>query len=68
MDDSITINIDIDKLRNDLIDYFGSASSFIPVATMNIIEVEKASPLKLIKIAQDNNFDLNKYCNKVKKM
>ena len=61
------MEIDIQSLKKDLLDYFGTASSYNPVAIMNIIEVEQASPLKLIEIAQNNNFDLNKYCIKVKK-
>lgn len=61
------MEIDILSLKKDLLDYFGTASSYNPVAIMNIVEVEQASPLKLIEIAKNNNFDLNKYCIKVKK-
>ena len=65
MEDRITI--DIDSLRRDLINYFGTAASFNPLATMNIIEVEQVTPLKLIEIAKNNNFNLDKYCSKIKK-
>lgn len=61
------MEIDILILKKDLLDYFGTAFSYNPTAIMNIVEVEQASPLKLIEIAKNNNFDLNKYCIKVKK-
>ena len=61
------MEIDILSLKKDLLDYFGTASSYNPIAIMNIVEVEQASLLKLIEIAKNNNFDLNKYCIKVKK-
>ena len=55
------MTIDIEALRNDLINYFGTAMSFNPMAVMDLTEVEKASPEKLIKIAQKNGFDLTDY-------
>lgn len=54
-------NIDIESLRYDLINYFGSAMPMFPVATMDLIEVENASEDKLIEIALRNGFDLNNY-------
>lgn len=55
------LEIDIEKLRSDLMDYFGTAMGFFPVATMDLIKVQNASPEELINIALKNNFDLNKY-------
>lgn len=54
-------SIDIEKLRRDLIDYFGSATSFNPVAFMDVINVENASEEVLIDIALKNGFDLDNY-------
>ena len=55
-------NIDIEKLRNDLIEYFTSAMFIVsPVALVDLTEVENASDEKVIKIALDNKFDLSKY-------
>lgn len=55
-------NIDIEKLRNDLIEYFTSAMFIVsPVALVDLTEVENASDEKVIKIALDNKFDLKKY-------
>ena len=55
------VEIDIEKLRSDLMDYLGTAMGFFPVATMDLIKVQNASPEELINIALKNNFDLSKY-------
>lgn len=55
------MEIDFDKLREDLIDYFGSAMGMFPMAVMDVSKVERASKQELIKIAQQNGFDLRKY-------
>ena len=54
-------NLDFEKLRRDLINYFGSATSFNPVAFMDVIKVENASEEELIEIALKNGFDLEDY-------
>lgn len=53
--------INIEELRKDLIDYFGTAIYTSPLAIMNLAEVENANSNELINIALKNNFDLNKY-------
>lgn len=55
------MNIDIERLREDLINYFGTASSYNPIAMMDLIKVENASDDEIIKIAKKNNFDLKQY-------
>ena len=57
-------NINIEKLRNDLIDYFGTAffSGFFS-ASIDISRIENASDYELIKIAENNGFDLDNYRN-----
>lgn len=55
------INIDIERLRRDLIDYFGAAIPIYPVAIMDVIEVENADYYKLIEIAKCNGFNLDNY-------
>lgn len=60
------VNIDYDKLRKDLIDYYGTAMSFNPIALMELSEVEHCSNQKLIEIALKNRFDLSKYIEKNK--
>jgi len=55
-------NIDIERLRNDLINYFGTAMiniSFLALEDLN--KVEKASNYELIMIAQENNFKIDNY-------
>lgn len=54
-------NIDIEALRKDLIDYFGSATSMQPFAYADVIRVENATEEELIEIAISNNFDLDNY-------
>ena len=54
-------NIDIDRLRSDLIDYFGSATPFYPVAYMDVIDLENASDKRIIEIAISNNINLDNY-------
>ena len=53
--------IDIDRLRRDLIDYFGSATPIYGVAFMDVINVERASDEEVVRIALENGFNLSDY-------
>ena len=54
--------INISKLREDLLDYYGTAMfNASPLAIIELVKIEKASDDELIEIAIDNNFDLNEY-------
>lgn len=54
--------IDTDSLRDDLIDYFGTAMyNASPLAMMNLSEVENASDMRILELAQENGFDLDDY-------
>ena len=55
-------DIDIDRLRKDLIEHF-TASMFIvsPVALVDLSKVVNASDEEVIQIAKDNNFNLKEY-------
>lgn len=55
------MTIDIDKLRAALIDYFGTAMQYNPVALMDLTKVENASPEELVNIALENGYDLEDY-------
>ena len=55
------MEIDIEKLRNDLINYFGTATTFNQFAYVKLIEIKNASFDKLIEIAINNNFNLKDY-------
>lgn len=55
------MNINIEKLRSDLKDYFGTAMMSFPMAVIELSEVENASPERLVKIALDNGIDISKY-------
>ena len=52
------VTIDIERLRSDLMDYFGSAMMIFPMAVMDLTE---ASPEELLILARRNGFDLNDY-------
>ncbi len=56
--------IDYDKLKKDLIDYFGTALFTNPFAMSDIVKVESASLEELVEIARKNGFDLDKYNKK----
>ena len=54
----MNITIDIDRLRNDLINYFGTAKELYDVTTIDLINIETASDEKVVEIALENNFNL----------
>lgn len=54
--------IDFERLRTDLINYFGTAMYNISIAAMgNIQKIERASKEELIEIARENGFNLADY-------
>ena len=55
------MEIDIDRLRSDLIDYYGTAMSFYPQAVIDLSKIESASAEQLINTALSNYFDLSDY-------
>ena len=54
-------SIDYVRLRQDLINYYGSAMGSYPQAVMKVIEVEKATDGELRSIAVNSGFDLEEY-------
>jgi len=56
--------IDIEKLRKDLLDYYGTAMYNVsPLAIIELSKIERASEDELIQIAINNNINLNEYIN-----
>ena len=53
--------VDTYRLRYDLLDYFGSAIEYNPMAVMEVSRVESASADELIRIAIENGFNINNY-------
>lgn len=53
--------IDYEKLREDLIDYFGIAMMINPVVVIELTKVEKAILQDLIQIAVNSGLNLNNY-------
>ena len=55
-------NLDIERLRKDLIEHFTSAMFIVsPIALVDLTEVENANEEQIVKIALNNKFDLKKY-------
>ncbi len=56
------MEINIEKLRNDLIDYFGTALfNGNSMAIVDLSKIEQANDYELIEIAIQNGFNLNNY-------
>lgn len=56
------IIIDVDDLREDLIDYFGTGMFDVSPAMMIMLEkVKSASDMEVVDIAIKNGFDIRKY-------
>ena len=55
------MEFDYEKLRSDLLDFYGTASIYNPIAMYDIGLVEKASGNELLMVAQNNGFNLNDY-------
>ena len=54
--------IDVDRLRRDLKDYYGTAMfNASPLAIMELTKVERASDREIVEMAQENGVDLRKY-------
>ena len=46
--------IDVNRLRRDLMDYFGTAMfSASPLAVLDLSRLERASDVEVVKLAQD---------------
>lgn len=60
--------IDIERLRNDLINYFGTAYTVgFGMAVVDVVKVQRATDEELIDIANECNINLEKYIIKVLK-
>ena len=57
----MNLTIDINALRSDLINYFGTAMQYNQVAMMDLIKVENASDNEIVNIAIRNGFNLYDY-------
>ena len=56
------MTIDIDTLRRDLIDYYGTFMvNLFPAAAFELSRIERASCYELLMIASQNNFDIDDY-------
>lgn len=59
---SVEITIDIDRLRRDLENHFGTAAfSGVPVAMMDVWEIQRMSNEEVVDKALKEGFDLFRY-------
>ena len=62
------VELDFERLRNDLMDYYGTAMcSGFGMAVVDLVKIQNASYEELIEYAQDCNIDIEKYIIKVLK-
>ena len=61
------MNINYDRLRKDLVEYFGTALSVNPCAIFDVNKVQNASKEELKNIAVRNGFKLSDYVIVVKR-
>jgi len=52
---------DVELLRKDLINYYGSASMYNPNAMADLLEIERLNDNELVEFAIDHDIDLSKY-------
>ena len=56
------IGMDLERLRKDIIDYYGTAIfSGFPMAMMDLADIERMTEVKLVKTAKELGFDISKY-------
>ena len=55
------VDYNFNKLRKDLVSYFGTASNYFPSAQQDIANVENGTPEEVLQIAQHNRINLDKY-------
>jgi len=54
--------MDLERLRKDIIDYYGTAIfSGFPMAMMDLADIERMTEVKLVKTAKELGFDMSKY-------
>ena len=56
------VTIDVDRLRRDIKDYYGTAMfNASPISVMDLSQIDRASDLEIIEIAQRNGIDISDY-------
>ena len=53
--------IDVETLRADLMDYYGTAIPYYPQAILDLGRIESASEEEVVNIAVNSGFDLDDY-------
>ena len=59
---AMEVEIDIDRLRRDMKDYYGTAMfNASPMAVMDLSRIERASDMEIVEEAQKTGLDLTDY-------
>lgn len=53
------VTVDAEKIRHDLMDYFGTST--LPFKMVAVARVESATPNEVIELALDEGWDLTRY-------
>lgn len=53
--------LDYERLRGDLINYYGTAMQYFPIAVMEVSKVKNASEEGVLDMAEKAGFDINDY-------
>ena len=61
------MNYDYERLRKDLVEYFGSALAYNPMAIIDVNRVQNATNIELEEIARKNKITLSDYVIRVKR-
>ena len=57
-------DIDFDSLRDDLKDYFGTATGVFPIAMADVVNVDTLSDIELLNVINRTNLDITDYIKK----
>ncbi len=56
------MNYDMERMRKDLLDYFGTAMmSGFSMAMVDVLTIERSSDAELLKIAERTGMDIRRY-------
>ena len=56
------MNYDMERIRKDLLDYFGTAMmSGFSIAMVDVLTIERSSDAELLKIAEKAGIDIRRY-------
>ena len=52
-------DLEIEELRHQLMDYYGTAMGFFPQAVIDLSRIEQASPSEVVSMARELGYDVD---------